>query len=59
MEEWLNLIKFFIMSEDVFKLPVFNINGEKINKNVDLTELKDINISCSKKLSSKSKARNS
>ena len=30
------------MSEDVFKLPVFNINGEKINKNIDLTELKDI-----------------
>ena len=34
--------KNFIMSEDVFKLPVFNINGEKINKNIDLTELKDI-----------------
>ena len=30
------------MSQDVFKLPVFNINGEKINKNVDLTDLKDI-----------------
>ena len=34
----------FIMSEDVFKLPVLKLNGENINRNVDLTEFIDVKI---------------
>ena len=32
------------MSEDVFKLPVLKLNGENINRNVDLTEFIDVKI---------------
>ena len=32
------------MSEDVFKLPVLRLNGENINRNVDLTEFMDVKI---------------